>query len=369
MEWPSAAPPVKAGATAVVVVGIAGGGRMPVKVLIKPPVKDDDSPVRAVPPPEVKAPPGPAHVPYLPFEPSQQLSVGAQPPARSGQHVQVRSIQPSPQAFSLEEQVLAVEIEYEVKVKVEVDAARGRVFTKVVRMVLPPEPYLPFEPSQQLSIGAQPPLRSGQHVQVKLIQPSPQAFSFEEQAVVVEIVYEVKVKVGVDAAEGRVFTKVVRMVLPPEPYLPFEPSQQLSVGAQPPPRSGQHVQVKSIQPSPQAFSLEEQVLAIEIEYEVKVKVGVDAAGGRVFTKVVRMVPPPEPYLPFEPSQQFFVGAQPPPRSGQHVQDKLIQTSPQAFWLGEQDVARSKRAGDMSEAVTAEAMIPFEVKIYRDDLIE
>jgi len=73
-------------------VGTAGG-RVFVEVLMKVFVKKDEWVVKVVPPPEVKAPPGPAQVfpfeqqPYSPFEPSQQLSVGAQPPARSGQHV------------------------------------------------------------------------------------------------------------------------------------------------------------------------------------------------------------------------------------------------------------------------------------------
>jgi hypothetical protein len=64
----------------------------------------------------------------------------------------------------------------------------------------------------------------------------------------------------------------------------------------------------------------------------------------------------QPYLPFEPSQQLSVGSQPPARSGQHVQDDMIQPVPQDFRPGAQDVARSKRAGDRSEAATTEPMM-------------
>ena len=58
-----------------------------------------------VPPPVGLAPPGPPQLsplrqqPYSSFVPRLQYSVGGQPPARSGQQVQVVSIQPDPQLF------------------------------------------------------------------------------------------------------------------------------------------------------------------------------------------------------------------------------------------------------------------------------
>lgn len=59
-----------------------------------------------VPPPIVVAPPGPTQFSplrqqaYSSFVPRKQYSVGGQPPLRSGQQVQVVSIQPDPQSFS-----------------------------------------------------------------------------------------------------------------------------------------------------------------------------------------------------------------------------------------------------------------------------